>query len=55
MTLFLDGKYLGGKPEVREPENCEEWAWFQKCELPDYDLFSPIKNLIKSGYDIFGK
>ncbi|MCK5490871.1 MAG: NUDIX domain-containing protein [Candidatus Pacebacteria bacterium] len=39
-----------GKPELKEPDRCEEWEWFKFDELPQ-DLFPPhikqIENFIK--------
>ena len=52
VTLYAVGDSLTGDAELREPDKCEEWAWFEWSCLPR-PLFLPIKNLLKLGYDPF--
>lgn len=52
VTLYIRANYLSGEPKVKEPEKCEEWKWFEWENLPN-NLFIPVKNLIKTGYNPF--
>ena len=52
ITLYAIGDLLKGDPELREPEKCEAWRWFEWSALPR-PLFLPIQNLLKLGYDPF--
>jgi len=52
VTLFVVTDLTEGEPEIREPEKCEEWRWFEWSELPK-PLFLPIRNLLKKGFDPF--
>jgi 8-oxo-dGTP diphosphatase len=52
VTLYAVGDWLTGDAELREPEKCEEWGWFEWSCLP-LPLFLPIQNLLKLGYDPF--
>jgi 8-oxo-dGTP diphosphatase len=49
VTLYVLADYLSGIPEVREPEKCREWGWYDWHQLPE-PLFVPIKNLLKQGF-----
>jgi 8-oxo-dGTP diphosphatase len=49
VTLFVTAVYEGGQPEVREPEKCEGWDWFEWTRLPR-PLFLPIENLLKQNF-----
>ncbi len=48
ITIFLMARYKNGVPNVREPEKCERWDWFDWKALPR-PLFLPLKNLRKQG------
>ena len=52
VTLYAVGDSLTGDAELREPDKCEEWRWFEWSCLPR-PLFLPIQNLLKLGYDPF--
>jgi 8-oxo-dGTP diphosphatase len=52
VTLYAVGDSFAGDAELREPEKCEEWRWFEWSYLPR-PLFLPIQNLLKLGYDPF--
>lgn len=52
VTLFVLADWVEGEPEVREPEKCEKWEWFDWSNLPQ-PLFVPVENLIKDGFDPF--
>lgn len=52
ITIFMQAKYVSGKPKVMELDKCGTWAWFDWNYLPQ-PLFSPVKNLIKQGYNPF--
>lgn len=51
VTLFVVAKFEGGSPELKEPEKCEKWRWFQWKQLPS-PLFLPIQNLIGQGFNL---
>lgn len=44
VTLYFEGVYLGGEPEVVEPEKCDRWEWFDPNDLP-----SPLFEAIPEG------
>ena len=47
VTIFMGGEYIGGEPEVKESEFCEEWRWFREDSFPSTrNLMLPIQNLI---------
>jgi 8-oxo-dGTP diphosphatase len=52
VTLYGIGDWLSGEAELREPDRCDEWGWFEWSSLPE-PLFLPIQNLLKLGYDPF--
>ncbi|MCF8069106.1 MAG: NUDIX domain-containing protein [Desulfobacterales bacterium] len=52
VTLFMIADYESGSANVREPDKCEKWDWFDWNDLPK-PLFLPIRNLIANGFDIF--
>jgi 8-oxo-dGTP diphosphatase len=52
VTLFVVADLVAGEVEVREPEKCERWEWFEWNSLPR-PLFLPIENLLKTGFDPF--
>ena len=37
-----------GEPEVREPDKCRGWGWFEWDALPE-PLFVPVANLLAQG------
>ncbi|MFO8083615.1 MAG: NUDIX hydrolase [Desulfobacterales bacterium] len=49
VTLFVISDYSHGVLELKEPEKCSGWEWFQWCFLPE-PLFLPLKNLLKQGF-----
>lgn len=52
ITLYILAKAVeGDTPEIREPDKCDEWRWFDWDDLPPHDrLFLPIKHLVRTGY-----
>ena len=34
LTLGVKAAYVGGEPQVMEPQKCEEWRWFSLDDLP---------------------
>lgn len=47
ITLYFMAEYLGGEPEVLEPEKCARWVWVEPAALPT-PLFEPVdKNTAK--------
>jgi 8-oxo-dGTP diphosphatase len=54
ITLFFRGVLTHvQEPELREPEKCFEWQWFDQQGNPPKPLFLPIRNLQASGYHIW--
>ncbi len=51
VTLFVIADYAGGHLEVKEPEKCECWEWFEWQHLPQ-PLFLPIQHLLQAGFDL---
>ena len=52
VTLFVIAEHDSGIVEVREPERCERWGWFEWPHLPQ-PLFLPIQNLLKQNFTLF--
>jgi 8-oxo-dGTP diphosphatase len=48
LTVYLECA-VGGEPELREPEKCEQWGWFDWDELPE-PHFAAINQLRRHGY-----
>lgn len=46
VTLFVSITYWGMEPELREPDKCEGWEWFDVNNLPG-PLFKPLQNLFE--------
>ena len=51
ITLFVVADYDYGVLELKEPEKCEKWDWFECNKLPE-PLFLPINNLLKQNFKI---
>ncbi|KEQ16250.1 nucleotide triphosphate diphosphatase NUDT15 [Endozoicomonas numazuensis] len=49
ITLFMIAESSSGIPQVKEPEKCLEWEWFEWDHLPA-PLFLPIVHLKELGY-----
>lgn len=52
ITLYLVSEWESGKPKILEADKCEEIEWFDWNNLP-LPLFTPLKNLRKTGFDPF--
>lgn len=52
ITLYVTADYESGKEEIKEPEKCQEWKWFEWENLPE-PLFTPLQNLLKQKYNPF--
>lgn len=50
-TVWLKTKYLGGQPEIMEPDKFIEQRWFSLDNLPE-PLFLPWSNLVKLDFDL---
>ncbi|MEK6935174.1 MAG: NUDIX domain-containing protein [Nanoarchaeota archaeon] len=56
VTLFMRAKYVEGDLKILEPDKCEFWKWFSWYDIntmPSNQLFLPVQNLIKQGYNPF--
>jgi len=51
ITLFAISEYDSGILELREPEKCEKWDWFEWSKLPE-PSFLPILNLMKQNFKL---
>ncbi len=49
ITLFMSGRCERGEAEVKEPDKCRMWKWFDHMDLP-FPLFLPIRTFLKRGY-----
>lgn len=49
VTIFMHAQARSNAAELREPDKCEGWAWFDWSNLPS-SLFLPIRNLQATGY-----
>lgn len=54
ITLYMITDLKEGEPELKEPEKCEQWQWFEWFKLPK-PLFVPIYNLLKDNFNPFNK
>ena len=52
ITLYMITDLEEGEPELKEPEKCEQWQWFEWSKLPE-PLFVPIDNLLKDNFNPF--
>ncbi|MBL0938325.1 MAG: NUDIX domain-containing protein [Gemmatimonadaceae bacterium] len=52
LTVFMLAEWDSGEAEVREPDKCDEWGWFDWEHLPE-PLFLPVANLRRRGYRPF--
>ncbi len=52
VTLFVVCDHKHGTPRVKEPDKCEEWAWFYWNEFPK-PIFLSLKNLLQQGFSPF--
>lgn len=50
ITIFMVSNFDSGEVEIKEPEKCERWEWFEWDKLPQ-PLFVPIQNLLKTKYN----
>lgn len=46
VTLYVKAEYDRGDLEVKEPDKCEEWDWFEWDDFPE-PLFLPVENFLK--------
>lgn len=49
ITLFMASHDNKGEAELKEPDKCREWRWFDWNDLPE-PRFLPLQNLLDSGY-----
>ena len=52
ITLYVTADWISGKPQVMEPDKCEQWGWFKWSELPK-PLFLPVVHLLEQNYAPF--
>jgi len=45
ITIYMIATEFEGQPEVKEPDKCECWQWFDKDKLPS-PLFLPLQNYL---------
>lgn len=51
ITIIMIADWRAGKPELREPHKCEQWAWFEWDHLPQ-QLFATFANLVKADINL---
>ncbi|MBL7179171.1 MAG: NUDIX hydrolase [Pseudomonadota bacterium] len=49
ITLFAVSEYDSGVVELKEPEKCDTWDWFEWTQLPQPSFLS-IQNLLKLNF-----
>jgi len=49
ITIFIKSDFDSWILEIKEPDKCEKWEWFEFDKLPE-NLFLPIENVIKEWY-----
>lgn len=47
VTIVMQAQTYYGTPEIKEPDKCAEWRWFDADRLPE-ELFLPIANFLKT-------
>jgi len=52
ITITVIADYADGQVELKEPDKCEKWDWFEWDNLPK-PLFLSTHNLLKQGYNPF--
>jgi 8-oxo-dGTP diphosphatase len=50
VTLYFAADWLEGEPQVKEPDKCAEWNWFDWSSLP-LPLFEPTRIFVDKGYN----
>lgn len=60
VTAFMIGRVLPKSPELVnvEPNKCEGWSWVKWTEIedmPEEELFEPLRQLIKTDPNLTGK
>ena len=53
ITLYLRANYIRGIPQVMEPDKCGEWRWCNWDDICDLNIFTPVFNLLTTGYNPF--
>ncbi|SFD27379.1 nucleotide triphosphate diphosphatase NUDT15 [Pseudoalteromonas denitrificans] len=53
VTLFVISSSQEGEAQVREPNKCKQWQWFNFNALPQ-PLFLPLINLLKENPEFNG-
>ena len=51
LTLYVSCEFTEGELQVREPDKCERWQWFDYNQLPA-PLFEPINIIIEECGDL---
>lgn len=49
VTLFVISHCPAGEPQLREPDKCSSWQWFNWTALPQ-PLFQPLASLVRTGF-----
>lgn len=50
VTLFIVSRYVAGQLQVKEPDKCEAWDWFEWDHLPE-PRFLSLENLQRQSFD----
>jgi 8-oxo-dGTP diphosphatase len=53
VTLFVVSEYDFGELQIKEPDKCERWDWFNWNEFPE-PLFLSLKNLLGQEFNPIG-
>ncbi len=52
VVLYVVAEYDSGEVQVMEPDNCEEWGWFDWDDLPK-PIFTQNEDLFKENFNPF--
>lgn len=52
VTFLVTVDWTAGEPEVKEPDKCLGWDWYQYEQLPA-PLFLSMQNMVDNGYHPF--
>ena len=50
VTLFIVSRYAAGQLQIKEPDKCEAWDWFEWDHLPE-PRFLSLENLRRLSFD----
>lgn len=49
LIVVLEGEYISGEPELKEPDKCYGWEWFDISRLPE-NTFVEVKQILNTPF-----